>query len=313
MTRYAIGLGSNLGDRLGHMVEAASALEERLGPLLVSSLYETEPVGGPEQGPFLNAIAVVETDSSPLEVLDVLQEVERSRERQRSVRWGPRTLDLDLVAGPAVSSERLVVPHPRAVEREFVLRPLAEVWPDAEVGDGLVASEALAGLGSQGVDRLVTDWRPPRSRAKATALLAAQGLLLGVFALVVLVDGAWPASWPKAVAGSVLAAGGVAVALWASSSLGSALTASPIPREDAPLVVVGPYRHVRHPIYGGLVLLLTGVAVLTGSLLAFPVVVATVALFVVKARYEESQLRMRHSGYRGYMEAVRRRLIPFVI
>lgn len=161
MTRYAIGLGSNLGDRLAHLIEGCRAIETTLGPIEVSSLYETEPVGGPEQGPFLNAVAVVDTDLSPERVLDVLQDIERTQGRERSVPWGPRTLDLDVVAGPAVDTERLMVPHPRAAEREFVLRPLAEVWPDAVVGHDLTASQALAKLGGQGVERVAPDWRPP--------------------------------------------------------------------------------------------------------------------------------------------------------
>lgn len=160
MTRYAIGLGSNLGDRLAHLSDALQAIERRLGPVDVSSLYETDPVGGPEQAPFLNAVAVVDTEMTPDEVLDVLQGIERSQGRERSVRWGPRTLDLDVVAGPPVATERLTVPHPRAAEREFVLRPLAEVWPEAVVDVGLTAMQALAEVDGQGVELVGSDWRP---------------------------------------------------------------------------------------------------------------------------------------------------------
>ena len=161
MSRYAIGLGSNLGDRLAHLSDALQAIERSLGPADVSSLYETEPVGGPEQDPFLNAVAIVDTELSPHQVLDVLQDIERSQGRERSVHWGPRTLDLDVVAGPRVETVRLTVPHPRAAEREFVLRPLAEVWPDAIVGAELTASQALPKLDRQGVRRVASDWRLP--------------------------------------------------------------------------------------------------------------------------------------------------------
>ena len=161
MSRYAIGLGSNLGDRLAHLIGACGAIETQLGPIDVSSLYETEPVGGPEQGPFLNAVAIVDTEKAPEEILDVLQGIERSLGRERSVHWGPRTVDLDIVAGPPVETDRLTVPHPRAAEREFVLRPLAEVWPEAVVDGGLTATQALAKVDAQGVELVGSDWRPP--------------------------------------------------------------------------------------------------------------------------------------------------------
>ncbi|MFP4074370.1 MAG: 2-amino-4-hydroxy-6-hydroxymethyldihydropteridine diphosphokinase, partial [Actinomycetota bacterium] len=97
MTRYAIALGSNVGDRLGYLVAAAGALSERLGRVSASSLYETLPVGGPKQDPFLNAVVVVESDLDAGQVLEICQEIEHTRGRERQQRWGPRTLDLDIV------------------------------------------------------------------------------------------------------------------------------------------------------------------------------------------------------------------------
>lgn len=126
-------------------------------------MYETDPVGGPDQGPFLNAVAVARTEMEPLDLLDACHEIEQRHQRTRDVRWGPRTLDLDILAtdGPPQVDDRLTIPHPRAIEREFVLRPLADVWPDACVGDGLTASEALARVSDQGVRLVAEDWLPP--------------------------------------------------------------------------------------------------------------------------------------------------------
>lgn len=153
MTRYAIALGSNLGDRLANL-NAGIAGIVAIGTVTgVSNVYETEPVGGPEQGRFLNAVAVVETDIAAHSLLDHLQEVETGALRERLARWGPRTLDLDIVAsdGPPVESDRLVIPHRSAGEREFVLRPLCDVWDTADVG-GVAARDALERIASQGVE-----------------------------------------------------------------------------------------------------------------------------------------------------------------
>jgi 2-amino-4-hydroxy-6-hydroxymethyldihydropteridine diphosphokinase len=314
VTRYAIGLGSNLGNRLGHLTDACSAIEEEFGPIFVSSLYETEPVGGPEQGPYLNAVALVETSRDPEDVLGVLQRIERAQGRERSVRWGARTLDLDIVAGPASDTERLTIPHPRAAEREFVLGPLAEVWPEAPVGEALTASRALAQVRGQGVDRLVSKWRPPVSRATANGLLAIQFALIAVVGLGLVVGGTMPGGlsvW--IVAGGVMAAIGLVLAFWGSVGLGPAMTASPLPKVGTPLVTNGPYRLVRHPIYGGLLLFLMGCALLSGSLLSIGAAALLIPLFLVKAGYEEPRLRASHSDYRSYMETVPRRFIPFLL
>jgi len=125
-----IGLGSNLGDRRWNIEEALRLLDEYAGIEVteVSSLHETEPVG-PPQGKYLNGAAALRTSLSPEGVLDVLEEVEGKLGRVRTVKWGPRTIDLDLLLyGDAViSSERLVVPHPLMHERSFVLGPLCEI------------------------------------------------------------------------------------------------------------------------------------------------------------------------------------------
>jgi 2-amino-4-hydroxy-6-hydroxymethyldihydropteridine diphosphokinase len=123
--------------------------DDKTHVMAVSRVYESEPVGGPEQGPYLNAVAVLETDRDPHSLLDLLLLTEDRLGRVRTERWGPRTADLDLILydGPPVSSPDLTVPHPRARERAFVLVPLVEVDPYASFPDGETAAEALARLG----------------------------------------------------------------------------------------------------------------------------------------------------------------------
>ena len=316
MTRYAIALGSNVGDRLGHLADAAGVLSERLGRVSASSLYETMPVGGPEQDPFLNAVVVVESDLEAVQVLEICQEIEHAHERERQQRWGPRTLDLDIVTsdGPEHDDEQLTIPHPRAGEREFVLRPLCDVWPDAPVGEGMTALSALERVGDQGVDYLTNDWIPPVSRWKSNTLLAGQAVIFAAAAIAFVADGNLPRAWvPVRVVGLVMALAGVGLALEAARRLGDSMTASPVPRSGARLVVSGPFRYARHPIYGGVCLFLIGTALTLGSGVGLAVSATLVPYFLFKARYEERQLRMRFAGYLDYTRRVRKRLIPFVV
>jgi 2-amino-4-hydroxy-6-hydroxymethyldihydropteridine diphosphokinase len=128
-----IGLGCNLGDRLAHLGAATGSLAAlATGPLVVSPIYETEPWGVADQPAFLNGVVGLEFDGEPLDLLDRLQAIEAAAGRLRMERWGPRTLDLDLLAwGDRVSStDRLTLPHPRLSDRRFVLAPWAEVAPD---------------------------------------------------------------------------------------------------------------------------------------------------------------------------------------
>jgi 2-amino-4-hydroxy-6-hydroxymethyldihydropteridine diphosphokinase len=151
VTRAHVALGSNLGDRMATLDAAVRALDadEHTHVMAVSRVYESEPVGGPEQGPYLNAVAVLETDRDPHSLLDLLLLTEDRLGRVRTERWGPRTADLDLILydGPPVDSPDLTVPHPRARERAFVLVPLLEVDPYASFPDGETAAEALVRLG----------------------------------------------------------------------------------------------------------------------------------------------------------------------
>jgi len=128
--RALLALGSNLGDRRAHL---AAAVQDMPDLVAVSGLYETAPVGGPDdQGPFLNMVVALDADLSPHELLELCGRLERAAERVRVERWGPRTLDVDIVwiDGVAVDEPDLVVPHPRMLERRFVQVPLLDVAPD---------------------------------------------------------------------------------------------------------------------------------------------------------------------------------------
>jgi 2-amino-4-hydroxy-6-hydroxymethyldihydropteridine diphosphokinase len=129
--RAYLGIGSNLGDRLEHLQLAVDDLAAADGVDLVavSPVYETEPVGGPEQADYLNAVVAVDTDRTPRALLELARAIEAHAQRIRTVRWGPRTLDVDvlLVGDERVDEPDLVVPHPRMTERAFVVVPLADL------------------------------------------------------------------------------------------------------------------------------------------------------------------------------------------
>ncbi len=130
MTRALLALGSNLGDRAGHLRAAVASMPDLAE---VSSVYETDPVGGPDdQRPYLNLVVRLETQRSSRELLELCHALEAAASRVRQERWGPRTLDVDLlwVDGETVAEPDLAVPHPRMFERAFVLAPLSHVAPD---------------------------------------------------------------------------------------------------------------------------------------------------------------------------------------
>lgn len=133
--RAFLGLGSNLGDRLGHLRRAVAGLPDVVA---VSPVYETDPVGGPPgQGPYLNAVVELDTERSPRQLLELAGRLEAAAGRVRNVVHGPRTLDVDvlLVGDEVVEDPDLAVPHPRLWERRFVVAPLADLAPDL-VPDG---------------------------------------------------------------------------------------------------------------------------------------------------------------------------------
>jgi 2-amino-4-hydroxy-6-hydroxymethyldihydropteridine diphosphokinase len=146
--RAAFGLGSNLGDRVEHLRAAVAGLAAAgVGNLEVSSVYETDPIGGPEQPDYLNAVAVGDTALAADELLSLARTLELAAQRVRTVRNAPRTLDVDILAlGDVVlHTDELTVPHPRAHERAFVLVPWSEVDPGFVVpGLGMVSQLAQA-------------------------------------------------------------------------------------------------------------------------------------------------------------------------
>jgi 2-amino-4-hydroxy-6-hydroxymethyldihydropteridine diphosphokinase len=139
--RAYVGLGSNLGDRQQYIYDAVETLHRHPAVTVerCSSLYETAPVGLVDQPYFLNMVVVVRTELEPLELLKILLQIELTLGRVRDIRWGPRTIDLDLLifGHIFIQDERLELPHPRMRERAFVLIPLIEIWDQDEVPDSL--------------------------------------------------------------------------------------------------------------------------------------------------------------------------------
>jgi 2-amino-4-hydroxy-6-hydroxymethyldihydropteridine diphosphokinase len=140
-----LSIGSNLGDRLAALQAAVDVLD----PSSISPVYESTPVGGPPQPDYLNAIVICDLDAAAAWRRAQVAEAEQGRER--TVRWGPRTLDVDLVVADGPAPEGIVLPHPRAHDRAFVLAPWLDVDPDAVLaGHGPVAA-LLAAVGTTGV------------------------------------------------------------------------------------------------------------------------------------------------------------------
>ncbi len=155
MTPGYLGLGSNVGDRRVHLLDAAAALPEHgVRVLASSSVYETEPVGLVlDQREFYNACLRVETDHGPEDLLDACKAVERSLGRAPGgVRHGPRPIDVDvlLLDDMRFQSDRLTLPHPEVRSRRFVLVPLLELDPDLTLPDGTRLADALKALGDEG-------------------------------------------------------------------------------------------------------------------------------------------------------------------
>ena len=131
--KAVVALGANIGNPREQMDLAVALLREATEVIAVSSYFVTKPVGGPEQPDYLNAVCILESDLPATDLLAVLQGIEKSLGRERTVQWGPRTIDLDLIQyGSLLSAaDELELPHPRAHERRFVLEPWFEIEPDA--------------------------------------------------------------------------------------------------------------------------------------------------------------------------------------
>lgn len=153
-----IALGANLGQREKNIAAALNALQHTKGVSVdtVSSLYETDPVGGPPDQPrFINAAAKLVTELTPERLLSVLQQIELSLGRRRGERWGPREIDLDILLydNLVISEDGLTIPHPLMHERRFVMEPLAEIAPEARhPALGMTAHEILNSIGTLSLD-----------------------------------------------------------------------------------------------------------------------------------------------------------------
>lgn len=157
MRSVVFGIGSNLGDSAAILQGAVSDLNkiDGLEITAASTIYETDPVGGPQQGVFLNAVLVGRTSLDNAALLDAAQSVEQDWHRVREVRWGPRTLDVDVLAiDDEVSDDpQLTIPHPRAHERAFVLVPWLEVDPQARIAGRGAVADLVVDIDTSGVRR----------------------------------------------------------------------------------------------------------------------------------------------------------------
>lgn len=159
MTQVYVGLGSNLEQPEKQIADALAFLDGMANAVVTkcSSLYRSKPVGPRGQPDYINAVAVLETTLSPLDLLDQLQAIETQHGRVRgSVRWGPRTLDLDLLlyGDKKINNERLTVPHPEIQHRDFVLIPLSEIAPDLVIPVLGPLSELINTVSCSGIVRL---------------------------------------------------------------------------------------------------------------------------------------------------------------
>ena len=166
MRRIALALGSNMGDSAEILQGAIDDLAavDGIEITAVSAVFETDPVGGPEQEPYLNAVAIGGTLLDDVSLLAATQQIEQGWHRVREVRWGPRTLDVDVLAidDEIIATEDLVVPHPRAHERGFVLVPWLDVDPDAVIAgrgrvEQLVAAVDVTGVRTTSVVLVIPD------------------------------------------------------------------------------------------------------------------------------------------------------------
>ena len=157
MADVFLSLGSNLGDRESNIRTALEmiAAEPGVRVMRVSSLYDTAPIGMSEQPDFINAVALLETELPPVELLRGLQSIEAKMGRVRNIRLGPRVIDLDILlyGEESVDTDVLTIPHPRMMTRAFVMAPLAEIAPDLVLPDGRRPGDVLAELKDQRVEK----------------------------------------------------------------------------------------------------------------------------------------------------------------
>lgn len=320
MTRAAIALGSNLGERLDHLRFAIDAMAGLGKVLSVSGLYETAPVGGPEQDDYLNAVAVLETTLPPEQLLLALHEIEAQRGRERAIHWGARTLDLDLLlyGSTVVDSQICTIPHPRLIERRFVIEPLLDAWPDAQLPDGTPVTGLLAGVAGQDLTPLGPFWQsngaPGGFQGKGGWWVVVQFVLIAAVVGGLSIGGpVLPGGTALRVAGAVLALVGLAQVSLGIIQLGDRLTPFPEPLDGGGIIHGGIYSIVRHPIYGGIVEGLIGISLFQESVFGLVLALVAGAFFWMKAGREEQRLARRFPHYDDYRADTGARLIPWVV
>lgn len=158
MTTVFIGLGSNLDSPKQHITTAIESIGEIQSTHVtkVSSLYKSKPVGPQDQGDYVNAVVELETELTPLDLLDNLQTIENEHGRVRNERWGPRTLDLDILmyGEEIIQNDRLTIPHVEMINRCFVLVPLAEIIPDIHIPGKGPVNDLLNTVNQDGLEVL---------------------------------------------------------------------------------------------------------------------------------------------------------------
>ncbi|WP_439107267.1 2-amino-4-hydroxy-6-hydroxymethyldihydropteridine diphosphokinase [Congregibacter sp.] len=170
MIRCYIGLGANLGNAHEALIEAVLGLEQAAAINVVgrSSIYRSAPMGPQDQPDYLNAVAALDTTLDPLALLDQMQLLEEKAGRVRGLRWGARTLDLDLLiyGTTALQSERLTLPHPGLLERNFVLRPLADIVGESwQFPDGSTLAQHLDSCPDTELSLTALNWAPGQPEA----------------------------------------------------------------------------------------------------------------------------------------------------
>ena len=157
MNKVYLGLGSNLGDKVDNLNHAIKILKETKDIFNVksSSFYETKPVGFLDQDSFVNIVTYLETNLDPYELLDICQDIENQLKRKRLIRWGPRTIDVDILLFNDIinKDEKLLIPHPRMTERGFVIVPLFELNEDLLI-NGEMIKVILSRLDLEGIRKI---------------------------------------------------------------------------------------------------------------------------------------------------------------
>lgn len=316
MTRAVIGLGSNLGDRLDLMRSAIAGLRSLGTVTAVSSLYETAPVGDPDQGAYYNAIVLLDTDLPAEGLMLELLGIETVHRRERRKKWAARTLDLDLIlyGEDTITSDTLEVPHPRAMERRFVLEPLVELLPDLTFPDGTTARDALGEVLDQHVHREAKGrWWRQGFTERGGWWVVGQAVGLGAWVAAAAMDPyAYGNTFTNGL-GLLAVSLGLMLGFLAMRGLGRRLTPYPEPVGSSTLVQTGAYALARHPIYGGVLLLAGGASLLVGSRLAIVATIVLGTFFWVKAGREEERLIRRFHEYPAYRDRVKWRLVPWVL